>query len=128
MRSIIKILPSTERQTSLFSATQTTAITDLARISLRAGPLYINVDHKKEYSTVEGLEQGYVICDSDTRFRLLFSFLKKHQKKKVIVFLSSCNSVNFYAELLNYIDLPVLELHGKLKQQVRTNRFFEVSC
>lgn len=56
-----------------------------------------------------GLEQGYVICDSDTRFRLLFSFLKKHQKRKVIVFLSSCASVKFYSEMLNYIDLPVLE-------------------
>ncbi|KAF9697947.1 hypothetical protein EKO04_004164 [Ascochyta lentis] len=124
MRSIIKILP-TDRQTMLFSATQTTKVEDLARISLKPGPLYINVDYRKEHSTVEGLEQGYVICDSDTRFRLLFSFLKKHQKKKVIVFFSSCNSVKFYAELLNYIDLPVLELHGKLKQQARTNRFFE---
>lgn len=47
------------------------------------------------------------------------------QKKKVIVFLSSCASVDFYSELLNYIDLPVLGLHGKLKQQARTNRFFE---
>jgi len=124
MRSVIKILP-TDRQTMLFSATQTTKVEDLARISLKPGPLYINVDYRKEHSTVEGLEQGYVLCDSDTRFRLLFSFLKKHQKKKVIVFFSSCNSVKFYAELLNYIDLPVLELHGKLKQQVRTNRFFE---
>ncbi|KAF2475453.1 DEAD-domain-containing protein [Lindgomyces ingoldianus] len=124
MRSIIKILPK-ERQTMLFSATQTTKVEDLARISLRPGPLYINVDHRKEHSTVEGLEQGYVICDSDIRFRLLFSFLKKHQKKKILVFFSSCNSVKFYAELLNYIDLPVLDLHGKLKQQTRTNRFFE---
>ncbi|ORY11752.1 P-loop containing nucleoside triphosphate hydrolase protein [Clohesyomyces aquaticus] len=125
MRSIIKILPKEERQTMLFSATQTTKVEDLARISLRPGPLYINVDHRKEHSTVEGLEQGYVLCDSDIRFRLLFSFLKKHQKKKIIVFFSSCNSVKFYAELLNYIDLPVLDLHGKLKQQTRTNRFFE---
>ena len=125
MRQIIKILPKEDRQTMLFSATQTTKVEDLARISLRPGPLYINVDYRKEHSTVEGLEQGYVICDSDMRFRLLFSFLKKHQKKKIIVFFSSCNSVKFYAELLNYIDLPVLDLHGKLKQQTRTNRFFE---
>jgi ATP-dependent RNA helicase DDX18/HAS1 len=125
MRSIIKILPNNDRQTMLFSATQTTKVEDLARISLRPGPLYINVDHTKEHSTVEGLEQGYVMCDSEVRFRLLFSFLKKHQKKKIIVFFSSCNSVKFYAELLNYIDLPVLELHGKMKQQARTNRFFE---
>ncbi|KAF1972754.1 kinase-like protein [Bimuria novae-zelandiae CBS 107.79] len=124
MRSIIKCLPK-DRQTMLFSATQTTKVEDLARISLKPGPLYINVDYRKEHSTVEGLEQGYVICDSDTRFRLLFSFLKRHQKKKIIVFFSSCNAVKYYAELLNYIDLPVLDLHGKLKQQARTNRFFE---
>ncbi|KAF2249753.1 ATP-dependent RNA helicase HAS1 [Trematosphaeria pertusa] len=124
MRSIIKILPK-DRQTMLFSATQTTKVEDLARISLKPGPLYINVDYRKEHSTVEGLEQGYVICDSDTRFRLLFSFLKKHQKKKILVFFSSCNAVNYFSELLNYIDLPVMALHGKLKQQARTNRFFE---
>lgn len=30
-----------------------------------------------------------------------------------------------HAELLNFIDLPVLDLHGKQKQQKRTNTFFE---
>ncbi|KAK1012469.1 ATP-dependent RNA helicase [Friedmanniomyces endolithicus] len=125
MRQIVKILPKDDRQTMLFSATQTTKVEDLARISLRAGPLYINVDHHQEHSTVAGLEQGYVICEADMRFRLLFTFLKKHPKKKIIVFFSSCNSVKYYSELLNYIDLPVLDLHGKQKQQKRTNTFFE---
>ena len=125
MRQIIKMLPKDERQTMLFSATQTTKVEDLARISLKPGPLYINVDHQKEHSTVAGLEQGYVICESDKRFLLLFTFLKKMSKKKVIVFCSSCNCVKYHAELLNYIDLPVLELHGNLKQQKRTNTFFE---
>jgi ATP-dependent RNA helicase DDX18/HAS1 len=125
MRQIVKILPKEERQTMLFSATQTTKVEDLARISLRPGPLYINVDHQKEHSTVEGLEQGYVICDSDKRFLLLFSFLKRNKGKKIIVFMSSCNCVKYHSELLNYIDLNVLELHGNLKQQKRTNTFFE---
>ncbi|KAL4979186.1 ATP-dependent RNA helicase has1 [Aspergillus desertorum] len=125
MRQIIKILPNEDRQTMLFSATQTTKVEDLARISLRPGPLYINVDHRKEHSTVEGLEQGYVICEADKRFLLLFSFLKRNLKKKIIVFFSSCNCVKYHAELLNYIDLPVLDLHGKQKQQKRTNTFFE---
>jgi ATP-dependent RNA helicase DDX18/HAS1 len=125
MRQIVKVLPKEDRQTMLFSATQTTKVEDLARISLRPGPLYINVDHQKEHSTVAGLEQGYVICDSDKRFLLLFSFLKRNLKKKIIVFFSSCNCVKYHAELLNYIDLPVLDLHGKQKQQKRTNTFFE---
>ncbi|CAG8906218.1 unnamed protein product [Penicillium egyptiacum] len=125
IRQIVKILPSEDRQTMLFSATQTTKVEDLARISLRPGPLYINVDHSKEHSTVAGLEQGYVVCEADKRFLLLFSFLKRNLKKKIIVFFSSCNCVKYHAELLNYIDLPVLELHGKQKQQKRTNTFFE---
>lgn len=91
MKQIVKILPKEERQTMLFSATQTTKVEDLARISLRPGPLYINVDYHKEHSTAEGLEQGYVICEPDMRFRLLFTFLKRHPKKKIIVFFSSCN-------------------------------------
>ena len=125
MRQIVKILPKEDRQTMLFSATQTTKVEDLARISLRPGPLYINVDHTKEHSTVEGLEQGYVVCDSDKRFLLLFSFLKRQKNKKVIVFFSSCACVKYHSDLLNYIDLPVLDLHGKQKQQKRTNTFFE---
>ncbi|KAK5133782.1 ATP-dependent RNA helicase [Meristemomyces frigidus] len=125
MKQIVKILPKAERQTMLFSATQTTKVEDLARISLRPGPLYINVDHLQEHSTVAGLEQGYTICAADMRFRLLFTFLKKHPTKKIIVFFSSCNCVKYFSELLNYIDLPVLDLHGKQKQQKRTNTFFE---
>ncbi|KAK3185700.1 ATP-dependent RNA helicase [Lecanicillium sp. MT-2017a] len=129
IRQIVKVLSNDDRQTMLFSATQTTKVEDLARISLRPGPLYINVDEEKQFSTVDGLEQGYVLCDADRRFILLFSFLRQMnaKKKKVIVFFSSCASVKYYAELLNYIDCPVLDLHGKQKQQKRTNTFFEFS-
>ena len=107
---------------------------------------------------------GYVVVDSDKRFLLLFSFLKRMMKKKIIVFFSSCACVKYHSELLNYsmssrsffyyfqnslsrtpetcpvvlwltengnadfnlsVDLPVLDLHGKQKQQKRTNTFFE---
>ena len=125
MKQIIKILPNENRQSMLFSATQTTKVQDLAKISLRQGPLYINVHEEKSAATNEQLEQGYVVCDSDQRFLLLFTFLKRNLKKKVIVFFSSCNSVKYHGELLNYIDIPVLDLHGKQKQQKRTNTFFE---
>ncbi|KAG8818288.1 ATP-dependent RNA helicase [Serendipita sp. 411] len=125
MKRIIKILPNENRQSMLFSATQTTKVADLARISLRPGPTYINVDSAKDTSTVTTLSQGYVVCPSDRRFLLLFTFLRKNLKKKVVVFFSSCNSVKYHSELLNYIDVPVMDLHGKQKQQKRTNTFFE---
>lgn len=127
MKQIVKILPNEDRQSMLFSATQTTKVEDLARASLKRRPVYINVHEDRDFSTAEGLEQGYVVCDSDKRFLLLFSFLKRNlkKKKKIIVFLSSCNCVKYYSALLNYIDIPVLDLHGKQKQQKRTSTFFE---
>jgi len=125
MKRIISILPNEDRQSMLFSATQTSKVTDLARISLRPGPLQIDVDKEESTSTVSTLTQGYVICPSDRRFLLLFTFLKKNVKKKIVVFFSSCNSVKYHGELLNYIDVPVLDLHGKQKQQKRTTTFFE---
>uniref|UniRef100_A0A672ZXP9 ATP-dependent RNA helicase n=1 Tax=Sphaeramia orbicularis TaxID=375764 RepID=A0A672ZXP9_9TELE len=69
--------------------------------------------------------QGYVVCPSEKRFLLLFTFLKKNRKKKLMVFFSSCMSVKFHYELLNYIDLPVMAIHGKQKQTKRTTTFFQ---
>ena len=86
MKQIIKVLPNENRQSMLFSATQTTKVEDLARISLRPGPLYIKCCARKDVSTADGLEQGYVVCDSDKRFLLLFSFLKRNVKKKSLCF------------------------------------------
>jgi ATP-dependent RNA helicase DDX18/HAS1 len=100
-----------DRQSMLFSATQTNKVADLARMSLRPGPLQIDVDQAESTSTVSTLTQGYVVCPSDRRFLLLFTFLKKNMKKKIVVFFSSCNSVKYHGELLNYIDVPVLDLH-----------------
>ncbi|KAI1797665.1 DEAD-domain-containing protein [Ganoderma leucocontextum] len=125
MKKIISILPSEGRQSMLFSATQTNKVADLARMSLRPGPILIDVDSAENTSTVSTLTQGYVVCPSDRRFLLLYTFLKKNIKKKMIVFFSSCRSVKYHAELLNYIDVPVLDLHGNQKQQKRTATFME---
>jgi hypothetical protein len=136
--ALTSLLLSEERRTMLFSATQTTKVTDLARISLRPGPVLIDVDKEESTSTVSTLSQGYAVCPAEHRFLLLFTFLEK----KMIVFFSSCNSVKYHSELLNYIDVSVLDLHirllsfylsiflftltmqGKRKQQKRTNAFF----
>ncbi|XP_078001569.1 uncharacterized protein LOC144454036 [Glandiceps talaboti] len=124
MKQIMKLLPK-KRQTMLFSATQTRKTEDLARISLKKQPIYVGVDDDKAVATVEGLEQGYVVCPSDKRFLLLFTFLKKNRHKKVMVFFSSCMSVKYHCELLNYIDLDVMAIHGRQKQTKRTQTFFQ---
>ena len=48
-------------------------------------PVYIGVHDACEEATVSRLEQGYVVCGSDQRFLLLYTFLKKNiQKKKIM--------------------------------------------
>ncbi|XP_038078179.1 ATP-dependent RNA helicase HAS1-like [Patiria miniata] len=124
MKQIVRLLPK-RRQTMLFSATQTRKTEDLARLSMKKEPIYVGVDDDKLAATVEGLEQGYVVCPSEKRFLLLFTFLKKNRNKKLMVFFSSCMSVKYHSELLNYIDLPVMAIHGKQKQTKRTQTFFK---
>uniref|UniRef100_A0A2N9FJZ9 ATP-dependent RNA helicase n=1 Tax=Fagus sylvatica TaxID=28930 RepID=A0A2N9FJZ9_FAGSY len=74
--------------------------------------------------TNDGLQQGYSVVPSANRFILLYSFLKRNLSKKVIVFVSSCMSVKFHAELLRYIQVDCLDIHGKQKQLKRTTTFF----
>ncbi|KAI2497340.1 DUF4217 [Fragilaria crotonensis] len=125
LRAILRLLPK-ERQTMLFSATNTKKIEDLARVSInQKTAVYVEVPSETSQATAAGLEQGYVTCSSDQRFLLLFSFLKRNKKKKIMVFFSSCNSVKFHAELLNYIDIPVMDIHGRQKQVKRTTTFFQ---
>jgi len=123
MNQIIKLLPK-ERITCLFSATMTKKVEDLCRLSLK-NPVLVEVSRDSTSATVSNLEQGYVVVQPDQKFRLLFSFLKRNIKKKVMVFMSSCNAVKFYSDLLNYVDIPVKDIHGKQKQQKRTATYFE---
>ncbi|EJW84000.1 DEAD box polypeptide 18 [Wuchereria bancrofti] len=128
MQQILRMLPR-KRQTMFFSATQTPKVDELIKAALHTDPVKvgineINLKSGNELATVSGLQQGYVVCPSEKRFLLLFTFLKKNRDKKVMVFFSSCNSVKYHHELLNYIDISVQCIHGKQKQQKRTCTFF----
>eukprot|EP00997_Jenningsia_sp_PLL12_P009187 NODE_60_length_2797_cov_89.671397_g56_i0.p1 GENE.NODE_60_length_2797_cov_89.671397_g56_i0~~NODE_60_length_2797_cov_89.671397_g56_i0.p1 ORF type:complete len:380 (+),score=104.40 NODE_60_length_2797_cov_89.671397_g56_i0:1651-2790(+) len=124
MRSIVNILPKT-RQTMLFSATQTTKVQDLIRLSFANAPTYIGVKESNEPFTVSTLTQGYAVVPAELRFLLLYTFLKKYTGKKIIVFFAACAEVQFFGELLNYIDVPCWDLHGKHTQARRTKTFLQ---
>lgn len=68
------------------------------------------------------------MCPSEKRFLLLFTFLKKNRKKKIMVFFSSCMSVKYHYELLNYIDLPVMAIHVSVNHRVDGQRNMFVQC
>lgn len=61
MNSIIENIPS-NRQTILFSATQTKSVKDLARLSLK-NPVFVSSHENEKHSTPENLTQSYIICD-----------------------------------------------------------------
>ena len=62
-------------------------------------PVYIGVDDLKDTATSDMLEQGYITAESDARLRILYTFLKRNKKKKIMVFFSSCMSVKFHYEV-----------------------------
>eukprot|EP00932_Pfiesteria_piscicida_P007378 SRR837773.17448.p1 GENE.SRR837773.17448~~SRR837773.17448.p1 ORF type:complete len:315 (+),score=150.47 SRR837773.17448:121-945(+) len=80
MNMIIKLLPK-KRQTALFSATQTRKVADLARLSLQK-PVFVEVKTEDNVATVSGLTQGYVVCPAQSRFLLLFTFLKRNRDRR----------------------------------------------
>ncbi|KAL2518120.1 DEAD-box ATP-dependent RNA helicase 51 [Abeliophyllum distichum] len=94
-------------------------IEDLARISFRETPIYIDVDEGRKRVTNEGLQQGHAVVPSAKRFVILYSFLKRNMAKKVMVFFSSCNSVKFHSELLRYIGIDCLDISGQQKMSKR---------
>ncbi|KAL3998033.1 DEAD/DEAH box helicase family protein [Acanthocheilonema viteae] len=99
MQQILRTLPK-KRQTMFFSATQTPKVVELIKAALHTDPIRIginemNLKNGNDLATVSGLQQGYVVCPSEKRFLLLFTFLKRNRDKK-----------------------------GKQKQQKRTCTFF----
>ena len=124
--AIIEYLPS-ERQTLLFSATQTKRVSDLARLSLK-DPEYVSTSEATENATPNTLQQNYVVTPLSEKLDTLWSFIQSTKKAKIIVFLSSGKQVRFVYESFRHMQpgIPLLHLHGRQKQTARldiTSRF-----
>ncbi|XP_063161883.1 probable ATP-dependent RNA helicase DDX10 [Candoia aspera] len=119
MNAIVENLPQ-NRQTLLFSATQTKSVKDLARLSLK-DPEYIWVHEKAKFSTPATLEQNYIVCELHQKVNMLYSFLRSHLNKKSIVFFASCKEVQYLFRVFCRLrpGLPILALHGKQQQMKR---------
>ncbi|KAI3466244.1 hypothetical protein Pfo_022907 [Paulownia fortunei] len=97
-----------QRQTLLFSATQTKSLQDLARQSER---------HR-----VSQRAQGTaMIVPLDKKLDMLWSFLKAHLNSRILVFLSSCKQIKFVFEAFKKLHprIPLKCLRGKMKQERR---------
>jgi len=124
--AIVEHLPK-ERQTLLFSATQTKKVSDLARLSLR-DPEYVSVHEAASSATPSTLQQNYITTPLHDKLDTLWSFLRANLKFKILVFLSSGKQVRFVYESFRHLQpgIPLLHLHGRQKQTARldiTTRF-----
>ena len=117
--AIVEHLPK-ERQTLLFSATQTKKVSDLARLSLR-DPEYVSVHEAATSATPSTLQQNYVVTPLAEKLDTLWSFIRSNLKSKILVFLSSGKQVRFVYEAFRHMQpgLPLLHLHGRQKQTAR---------
>lgn len=117
--AIVEHLPK-QRQTLLFSATQTKKVSDLARLSLD-NPVYVSI-HQGDFSaTPSTLKQHYIITPLPEKLDTLWSFIRANVKSKILVFLSSGKQVRFVYESFRHLQpgIPLLHLHGRQKQSAR---------
>lgn len=117
--AIVEYLPK-ERQTLLFSATQSKKVSDLARLSLQ-DPEYVSVHAEDKSATPKGLTQNYIICPVEEKMDTLWSFIQASKKSKILCFFSSAKSVRFVYESFRHMQpgIPLLHIHGRQKQGAR---------
>ena len=145
LQRILDYLPKhTPRQTMLFSATQTKNVKDLATLSFREKPEYLFVhgshndkdmdsnDKEVENTNISPTpsslkEQNVMIVPLEHKMNMIFSFLKSHLNKKTIIFFSSCAQVRQVHAIFCALQpgLPIMALHGKIKQHKRTKIYFD---
>ncbi|KAF2422377.1 P-loop containing nucleoside triphosphate hydrolase protein [Tothia fuscella] len=117
--AIIDYLPR-ERQTLLFSATQTKRVADLARLSLQ-DPEYISVHEAASKATPTNLQQNYILTPLSEKLNVLWSFIQSSKKSKILVFMSSAKQVRFVYEAFCKMQpgISLLHIHGRQKQTAR---------
>ncbi|XP_002732540.2 ATP-dependent DNA helicase DDX31-like [Saccoglossus kowalevskii] len=150
-------LESGERQSVLLSATLSEAVKSLACMSLK-DPVYVNIqgdvntasnkdvtstmEQSIDVSTPKQLRQYFIIVPSKLRLVTLAAFIiskcKLASESKMIIFLSSKDSVEFhYSLLINVLndedndddDLEIFQLHGSMPQEERRKVYLHfVEC
>ena len=101
---------------------------DLARLSLDK-PVFVSVHEHSDKATPDQLAQTYTICELNDKINMLWSFIKSHKKKKLLVFMQSCKQVKYVQELFKRLkcNTTILGLHGKL-HQLRRMAIYDEFC
>ncbi len=110
--ALFRKLPK-QRRTGLFSATQTRELADIARAGMR-NPVAVTVRSANVHAIApssgapaeskpqvpEQLENRYILASLSKRHDLLIDFLEQHPNEKIIIYLLTCASVEWFAMAL----------------------------
>ncbi|KAM0679462.1 ATP-dependent rRNA helicase spb4 [Glugoides intestinalis] len=113
---ILELIPK-NRTMGLFSATSSDAVMKIAQISLKS-PAMIKINE----TTPELLQLKYITASPVRKLELLFKLV---YCKKAIVFLSTCNYVDFFYEIFKKVyendkNTAFHKIHGKMNQNDRS--------
>ncbi|CAN6722301.1 unnamed protein product [Malus baccata var. baccata] len=124
MNAIISQLPK-QRQTLLFSATQPKGVKDLAALCLK-DPEFLSVHEKSVTATPSNLQQTFVIVHLHQKLDMLWRFIKKNLKSRVLVLPSF---VQFIYEAFTTLrpGISLMAFYGKLDQRTRMATVSEFS-
>jgi ATP-dependent RNA helicase DDX27 len=117
LEEIVKYCPSA-RQTMLFSATMTTGVNDLIKLSLQRP---VRVKTQGDQNTVAPrLVQEFVrVRREEDRQAMLASLVCRNFNTRSIVFFETKKEAHDFYILMKTMDLKVCELHGNLTQPQR---------
>jgi ATP-dependent RNA helicase RhlB len=120
VRKIIYSTPPKEkRQTLLFSATLSDAITRLASSWMRDP---VTVDIEPEKIAVETVDQIVYIVTTRQKFALLYNVVARQNLERVLIFCNRRDEVDRLAEMLTRYGIPCAILTGDVPQKKRVER------
>jgi len=124
VREVISLIPKKGRTSGIFGTEKTDRVEGLVELVCRPDAVRITSTATGTTNANASTQtQGYVLVEADKRFLLLYSFLKKFQRKRIVVFVSSTPGVLFCDEAFGSFDLSVHAIHGRQNAKMRAAAF-----
>jgi ATP-dependent RNA helicase DDX47/RRP3 len=110
-----------QRQTMLFSATMTSQVQKLQRVSLRPGQNTKRIEVSTKFQTPTTLLQYYLFIPAKYKDCYLTYIINEHVGKSMIIFGATCSNVQRIAIMLRNLNYNAMALHGQMNQNSRIN-------
>ncbi|KAF8362953.1 hypothetical protein PRIPAC_89876 [Pristionchus pacificus] len=121
MKTVMGALPR-KRQTLLFSATITSALSQLHQVSIRK-PFFF--EDTSDVATVEKLDQKYVICPQAVKDAYVVYVVRecidRRPDSSIIIFAHTCRECQALAHMFAALGFSVGSLHSQIPQAQRLN-------